>query len=571
MADRDVRVRQRSKLRRVLGLAAVYFGLTLVMVNPFFAIEDIATACLRGDVRLNIWTLAWVNHVVVDRAGPLFDANIFHPATNTLAFSEHLAGISLFTLPVYAITRNPVLGYNLAWLISFPAAALSMHLLALRATGSHPASVIAGSAFAFSTFRLTHAGHIQLLWSFGVPLAFVAIDAWLRRPTASRAGVLGLVCAWQALCSWYVAVIGGLAIVARALWQAWTVAHSDPRWRAPRFVTRALLPLVLVGALAALVLWRFAEPYTRGHLTAEAVELDRYRADWSSYLTPPADTWAGRLAAAGGARDLPPPYGERTLYLGYVVLLLAGFGVVTALRGHDRARRRDAAFHAGLALAALLLSLGPRAWALPERWTPYGLAASWIPGFDLARAPTRFSLLVTFALAFLAGLGARSLCERSRRATLTASVLLLGVLAELRFVDFPPGRPTPEPISDVYVSLRELPARAVVSLPIASDPSLWWLNADYQLYSTAHWRPIVNGYSRAQPPDYRWIAGHMMAFPGPNSAKTMRRFGVDYVVLHADRYPDGGAVVIEEARASTDFRHVAQDGAVHLFEVRDRP
>jgi hypothetical protein len=39
------------------------------------------------------------------------------------------------------------------------------------------------------------------------------------------------------------------------------------------------------------------------------------------------------------------------------------------------------------------------------------------------------------------------------------------------------------------------------------------------------------------------------------------------VVLDAARYPDGAGAILEEARASPDFRVVARDGAVWLFEV----
>ena len=60
----------------------------------------------------------------------------------------------------------------------------------------------------------------------------------------------------------------------------------------------------------------------------------------------------------------------------------------------------------------------------------------------------------------------------------------------------------------------------------------------------------------------------MLAFPGPNSAKTMRRLGVRYVVVHADRYPDRGAAVLQEAKASNDFQLISQDEGVYLFRVQ---
>ena len=87
-----------------------------------------------GDARLIIWTLAWDNHALMDGVRSLFDANIFYPARNALAYSEHLFGISVFTLPIYAATRNPVLAYNIVWLLSYALAALTAHYVAWRHT-----------------------------------------------------------------------------------------------------------------------------------------------------------------------------------------------------------------------------------------------------------------------------------------------------------------------------------------------------------------------------------------------------------------------------------------------------
>jgi hypothetical protein len=69
------------------------------------------------------------------------------------------------------------------------------------------------------------------------------------------------------------------------------------------------------------------------------------------------------------------------------------------------------------------------------------------------------------------------------------------------------------------------------------------------------------------PPDHGWIMGHMTAFPGVNSAVTMRRLGVRYVVLHAERYPDGAAGILTVARSSPDFTLVHRIGEAYLFEV----
>jgi hypothetical protein len=115
----------------------------------------------------------------------------------------------------------------------------------------------------------------------------------------------------------------------------------------------------------------------------------------------------------------------------------------------------------------------------------------------------------------------------------------------------------------VYRYLASADPGAVVSLPDHERDRDWWKAADFLLYSTVHWHPIVNGFGRAVPDDHPSIMGHMRAFAGPNSARRMRQLGVKYVVLHADQDP----APLEEALHSPDFRLIAHAGQVYLFGV----
>ena len=137
MDDRPAEPRRR-RYGPLAALAVVYAVVCGIMVAPICNFAHLATASNGGDARLIIWTLAWDNHALLDRAPSLFEANIFYPAKDALAYSEHLYGISLFTLPVYALTRNPVLAYNLVWLLSFLLSAAAAHALAWRATQRVP-------------------------------------------------------------------------------------------------------------------------------------------------------------------------------------------------------------------------------------------------------------------------------------------------------------------------------------------------------------------------------------------------------------------------------------------------
>ena len=71
--------------RFVLGLAALFSLLAAAMTYPL--ITRISDGLFDpGDPLLNLWALKWVAHQVIASPAHLFDANIFAPERNTLAY-----------------------------------------------------------------------------------------------------------------------------------------------------------------------------------------------------------------------------------------------------------------------------------------------------------------------------------------------------------------------------------------------------------------------------------------------------------------------------------------------------
>jgi hypothetical protein len=71
-----------------------------------------------GDGQFSVWNVAWVAHAIVTPGMHLFDANIFHPHRNTLAYSEPNLGAGFVAVPAYVLTGgNPYAAHNSAVLI----------------------------------------------------------------------------------------------------------------------------------------------------------------------------------------------------------------------------------------------------------------------------------------------------------------------------------------------------------------------------------------------------------------------------------------------------------------------
>src|SRR5690606_33087768 len=121
MACSDARSRaERRAVRRDLAVAAALYALVAIVITWPLVWRPTALLAApfgEGDPYLNLWILGWDLRVLFDTPsavfdGRVFEAPIFHPARQTLAFSDHLLLQALLVSPLYAATRDPVLAYN---------------------------------------------------------------------------------------------------------------------------------------------------------------------------------------------------------------------------------------------------------------------------------------------------------------------------------------------------------------------------------------------------------------------------------------------------------------------------
>lgn len=559
--------------RRVLyahaATCAIATAVCCWFVAPVVNFRHLESAAYWGDVRLNAWALAWNHRVLSGNASSYWDANIFHPAPQTLALSEHLFGIAVPTFPLYLAGADALLVYNLAWLASFPLLALAVYALARHVGLEWMGATAAGLLAACSFVRIQHVGHLQLLWSFGLPLSLLYLDRW--RTTPRTRWLVAWVAATLAVClaSWYLTV---LTIAALAVW---AVPCVWPHVR--RAAWRHVAALAGATAIVAVVLFIFALPY--GALPPGPIEEVRANsADWASYLVPARATPAGHWLTTRGSTAPRWSFGEQTLFLGWVTLLLAACGTTTIVGTRVRSSAASSSssplvlsssdplilsslFTVGV--VAIALSLGPGDPASDSLPTVFDLLRG-LPGMALVRAPARFALTVSIVVAVLAGLGVATLA-RTRR---WLAVPLVGLaLLELRPVHYELPPPQPERISPLYDHLARLPVAPVVSLPVAWGGPLPWYDADYEWYATRHWRPIVNGFSRGEPAGYATRMTAVASFPDDTALDALCAVGTRYVVAHAHRPYADFTAAIAAATHQPRLQPVARDGGDRLWSL----
>ena len=140
-----------------------------------------------GDPYLNLWILGWGMQAILSIPASLFTGAVstrtsFIPATGTLAYSDHLLLQSLLLAPLYAITHDVVLCYNVLLIASLVASALAMHLLVRRRGRTQSGAYVAGLAWGFGSYHFAHLIHLQLQSLYFLPLTFL----FLHRLVAGR-------------------------------------------------------------------------------------------------------------------------------------------------------------------------------------------------------------------------------------------------------------------------------------------------------------------------------------------------------------------------------------------------
>ncbi len=357
------RVPPHGRLWHAVAAAAAYVVLTIAMTWPVARGMTRDVPADLGDSLLNMWILAWDSTQLramlggdLGRAATFFHANIFYPEPFTLAYSEHLVGQALQILPLYSLTGNPILCYNVLFLSAFVLSGLGTYLFVRDLTGHAGAAFVAGLLFAFAPYRFAQISHLQVISSQWMPFVLFGLRRYFdtRRRRALAGGTAALV-AQSLSCGYYLLYFSPFVIV-YALWEI----GSRRLWRDARIWRH----LSAAAVIAVLVMAPFFLPYLqvreRLGVGRQMAEIARYSADVFSYWTasPNSRMWGSV------ARPHPKPEGDLfpgLTSLGLAVAAIAAWGVrawrTGRKAGHGAAGERPWLMRTLLAVALLHLAL----------------------------------------------------------------------------------------------------------------------------------------------------------------------------------------------------------------------
>ena len=461
--------------------------------------------------------------------GGVFNANIFYPAENTLAYSDHFLLQSFALAPLYALTNDAVLCYNVLVVGSIALSGLAMHALARAVTGSQAAAYVAGLAWACWPYRTAHLLHIQLQALYFMPLALLCLHKVAAARRWRDALALGVVTALQAIASVYYGVMTAVVVSVGAC----ALAIGTGQWRSRRFWIRVAVAGLVALVLAAPLLLPYLRSQQAEGFGRTLFEASNHSAGAESYVqVPPSNFLYGMTGLLGprssrvGLRDRSGV--EHYLFPGFVLLALAVFAAIAHWRSDQRVLARSSV---ALVIVGVVLSFGPEGFR-----ALYASLHDNVFGFQAIRAPARFAVVAMLGMCLLAALAtAKAAASAGGRAAVAwwpsakagGFAILISALM-LEYLNAPlPLAAAPQRSTQVGAWLRDAPEPgAVVYLPLTIDIE----NTPFMVQSLEHGRPIVNGYSGQRPAFYSAVVDALVDMPGAEALATLKELDVRFLV-----------------------------------------
>lgn len=544
-------------MRRAWQAAAAYLALTIVATWPLARGLGRDVPADLGDPVFVMWALAWDCEQLLallrgdfSRLATFFDANIFHPLPLTLAYSEHFIAQAVQILPVWALTHNPILCYNLLYLSTFVLSGLGAYLFVRELTGSPRAAFVAGVLFAFAPYRFPQSSHLQVLSSQWMPFAlyglrrfFDSLDAQTTSGGRWRPlfGAVAALVAQNLSCTYYLMFFAPF-VIPYVVWEIW----SRRAWSRTRLWMQLVTAAVVVAVPTVPMLLPYAMVQEQLQIARSRGELSMYAADVYSWATAVSE----QILWGSTARVFPKAEGD--LFPGLIAVFLTLIGVATW--------RRDASLSAPpvtstawvlLGLAAIHLVIAGATLLYRRFVLDVGLFTIRVTNVD--QLLLRAFLLVLLAAFVSPGCRSRiAAFMRTRGFFLLA--LLLAMWLSLGIAPQTLGRPLN------LTGLYQLLYSYVPGFDGLRVPARFNMIAVLML-------AVLGGYGAAALARWRWATPALVIVTTAFFAETLvRPFPINGTGTLRD-YTTPEARIYRPARAPAVYRRLAQESGVVLAEL----
>ena len=489
----------------------------------------------------------------------MLDTNMFYPATNTLAYSDHLFAQTLQVFPLFLIISNPLLIQNLYLLSTFIIAAFGMYLLVrflIKENNkvSIAASMLSGFLYSFSYYHIDHLGQVPTASIQWIPLSLLYLLKSYRSMKTKDLALFFIFFSLNCMSTMYYGIFLSLAVIIFIFMKVRSAV-----W---------LKKFILVGIPFIIIIVASLYPYLLFHLENPEVKRTLEESSWrsahlSDYLV----------------RNAPH---DRVLYVGIVPMILAFFYLFA------KKKHRYWLFFMITALISMILSLGPELYSIR---LPYYYLYTYFPIAQSIRVPSRFGIMAIFAFSAVAGLSFYWLISKLttvRLKVMCGSVIIFLAIFDYSFVPRSYMKvPTIKEAPPVYSWLAKQPENSIIlELPLKSGTHSNHIEDQverayeeitendnfvaetFRLYfSTIHWKQMVNGYSSYFPPTYSELATVMEEFPSIASIDYIKNRKITVILVNKNQYGERWNTVHESMNRLPAIKLFKQFENVNVYRI----
>lgn len=526
-----------------LGILTIVFfwSLTLNITKPLGLTHNDAyqTMFVIKHVMDTVKTGTWSN---------LPNLPMLYGFANSYFFNEPFILHAIAGLPIYLLTGNIVLTYNVLALLTIFASLLAMYAFSYYFTRRWFASIIAAVIFVFNPYVMGRfPDHLNLVTLIFLPLIFLVIERILTRPTPCNCfGFFLLLCAQTVTSFYYAAFLTLILPVYAAIrwWQVRTDFRKFIQWG-------TIVGIIIFFSLVAGMVKIYSGTFLFGE---NSPDLDRqqllYFSAWpTDWLFAPEQNILYGAIRGQVAKSNPHVVhqgtpSEENLFPGITVLAL---WLLAFVKLRKTAYRRHFRLFAGIAGVCVLLSFGPVMHLTSSVTFPwvFDIVAACDPILQMTRVSSRFTVFVFLFGGVIAAMVIDTITSRKSRIGKILPVLILFlVLAEywnhpFQFLTVSPAR------MDFYSKLNaQKNIHIILDVPVG-DAMLGsgivrpeYLDSHYMLWATiAHNKVLLGGYEGFMPLGYYVrMRDISIGFPSPETISEIRQWGADAIVLHEDEY-----------------------------------
>lgn len=493
------------KVRHLLPLSAL---LPAFLVVPFTQLGMFALMPGDiGDARLNNYFLENATQFFVGGSNSLWHLSFFFPFPYVIGFSDNLFG----SAPVYLLARLSGAGtdtaYQIWFFFGYIVNFVSAYYGLRRLQRSVVAATVGALIFAFALPTSAHAGHAQLHYRFGLPLAIVFFIDFINTKSWRYLIMAAAWLIWQFYSGIYMGFFTLLLLAAMSLTYCAVVLIGGQlslkaalreflsTWQAQSRKQKTVF-LACSGGLLLLLVALFS-PYL------QVTNLYGGRRSWdeiSSMLPRPqsyllAD--ASFLWSHQGAKlfDGIPMRHEHQMFFGVIPLLLGVAGFITGARQKYGQTFTLIAGMFGVAIVSTLYIGGFSLWYFLH----------WLPLASAIRAITRLDQAFLFPVAYFACITVDEFKRRytsSGKAALGVVVLMLVAEAAMTSMPTSSKESWRQRLASLDASVpQDLPDDAVLFFAQNAGPAFAH-ELDAMWVALRQGKNTLNGYSGILPPGY---------------------------------------------------------------------